>query len=135
MAPAVPDPRVLSLDARLAPVDRWLWRWAASVGSGLPGSIAPDPALHSRVPPLNDDEAIVTDGIVTHAPYGWPSFLHTWYRTDKSTQQIAQKFGLNRSSALLEHQVVLGYVLGQLYALGVRLPRFPGVAVAGRLSV
>lgn len=117
-----------ALDVRLAPTDRWLMRWAASSGSGLP--LPPEAAdflPRTRVPPLAPEDAVLTDHLVSEAPYRWDAFLHSWYRSEKSAEQIGMILGIGRTAVYGEHKVVLGYMLGQLLAYGADLPRFPGL--------
>lgn len=112
-----------SLDARLAATDRWFWRWAASHGSCLPTDEVPT----ARFPPLAPTDAIQTDDIIAEAPYRWDSFVHSWYRSDKSPEQIGAQIGMGRTAVYAEHKIVLGYFLGQFRAYNIDIPNYPGL--------
>jgi hypothetical protein len=114
------------MDPRLSPVDRWMRRWAASQGSGLPCEVSEE-IRRSRLPPLNDDVAIETDKIVHALPFFWPRFVNWWYRSEKPPEVIGASFGLKRTAVYQEHRVVLGYLLGQFHAHELPIPIFPGI--------
>jgi hypothetical protein len=116
--------REYALDPRLAPTDRHMHRWAGSQGSGLPV----DPALadglpRTRLPPLSDDVAIITDQIVLHSPPYWQRFVFKWYRSPKPREVIAAELGVPVLSIGAEHQVLLAYLMGRLTGAGVVLPK------------
>jgi hypothetical protein len=119
-----------ALDPRLAPADRLMQRWAASQGSGLAALMgeASDEVRQSTLSPLDDQTAMVADRIVLKAPYRWPRFIHSWYRSSKPAEVIGEEMGISRSAVYTEHKVVLGYLTGMFEAYGIPLPQFPGIA-------
>jgi hypothetical protein len=114
-----------ALDARLAPTDRHMQRWAVGEGSGLPDF---ERALfpQSNLTPLAPDVAIVTDQIVLTAPAHWRRFTVIWYRSDCSTDQLAEDLGMGRDKLFIERRIVLAYLLGCLTSAGVGLSTFDG---------
>lgn len=81
----------------------------------------------TRVPPLAPTDAIKTEEVVSVAPYHWDSFIHSWYRSEKSAEQIGQLLNIGRTAVYSEHKIVLGYLLGQLRAAGLIIPQYPGL--------
>jgi hypothetical protein len=76
---------------------------------------------------LAPTDAIKTDEVIITAPYHWDSFIHSWYRSEKSAEQIGDLMGMGRTAVYSEHKIVLGYLLGQLRAVGLIIPQYPGL--------
>lgn len=99
-------------------------RWAASQGVGLPVDPRLADALpRTRLPPLPDDVAIITDQIVLHSPTYFQRFTFKWYRSPKPRELIAEELGLPVIAIPLEHHVVLAYFMGRLVGAGIVLPK------------
>ena len=116
-----------SLDARLLPTDRHLQRWAVGQGTGLENT---ERALIpvSHLTPLDDEQAVLTDQVILSAPEHWRRFIHRWYRSDCSVDQLGQEFGLGRDKLYFERRLVLAYLLGRLEAIGIHLSTFEPIA-------
>ena len=115
--------RDTALDPRFRAVDRYLWRWAVGQGSGLGlDAEATDVLRQSRPPPLPEPEAITVDMIVLGAPPWARTFVFTWFRSDKSVEQIAERLHCRPRAVYDERKLVLAYFLGQLAAAGIRIP-------------
>lgn len=112
-----------ALDARLAPTDRHMQRWAVGQGSGFPDV---DRALYaqSRLTPLAPEIDVQTDQIVLATPSHWRSFVVRWYRSDCSVQQLAEELGMSRDKLFVERRIVLAYLLGRLTSVGIHLSTF-----------
>jgi hypothetical protein len=122
-----------SLDRRVRPTARWLERWAAGQGSGLPMSESelvelaeqgmdmdePRVARRSLATPLSDSDAVLTDLVLQRSPEWASRFVKLWYRTSTSVEQIAQELGLDVREVYREHKVVLAYYLGRLTEAGL----------------
>jgi hypothetical protein len=117
--------RANALDPRLLPTERHLQRWAVSQGSGLPlPSELADILPRTKLPPLPDDQAVVTDQAILHSPRYWQRFVHSWYRSPKPAEVIAGELGLSRASVYDERRLVLAYFFGRLTEAGIPLASF-----------
>lgn len=114
-----------ALDPRLEPTDRHMQRWAVSQGSALPL----DPALADilprlKVPPLPDDQAVVTDQVVLRSPEHWKRFVFKWYRSPKPKEVIARELGLRTQTVDVERLIVLAYLHGCLTTAGIAIAAY-----------
>ncbi len=102
-------------------------RWAIGQGSGLPD---PDRALfpQSKLTPLSIDDDIRTDQVVLTSPKQWKIFITLWYRSDLSSQQLADELGMKRDKLFNERKLVLAYLLGRLTAVGVQIATFEAIS-------
>jgi hypothetical protein len=85
-----------------------LERWAISVGDGLYD--APwDDVPQSRVPPLNDQMAIVVDQLVIRSGDKTRRLVGYWYRTPLAKSVIAEKLGCSRDTIYVRWNAALWY--------------------------
>lgn len=114
-----------SLDVRFVPTDRHMQRWAQSQGADLPLDAELGDAIPKvKLPPLPDDQAVITDQIVLDAPEYWRDLIFSWYRSPKPTDVIATELGCKKTQIYFEWKLVLAYLLGRLTEAGVRLPSY-----------
>lgn len=112
-----------TLDRRLRPIARHLERWAISQGSGLPLSAEEGDSLpDTKLTPLSDDEAVITDATILYSPEPMKRFVCAWFRSAKPTTVIAEEFGLSRTALYVELKMVLAYYLGRLHEAGLQIP-------------
>lgn len=112
--------RDTALDPRFRAVDRYLWRWAVSQGSGLPCF---DDIVHAaKPPPLPAPEAILCDDMIRESPVWARDFVVMWFRSDCSTEQIAERLQIRLRGVWEERKLVLAYYLGRLAQAGIRIP-------------
>lgn len=113
------------MDLRLLPTHRHMQQWAESQGADLPvDPDAGDGIPRTKLPPLNDDYAVITDQIVQTVPEDWRNFIFSLYRSPKPTEVIAEEFGWKKTQVYFERKLVLAYLLGRLTEAGVRLASY-----------
>jgi hypothetical protein len=81
----------------LLTTDRIMQRWAVANGSGLPSERWDDSRV-SRVPPLDDDTALVVDRIVLNCPPQTNKIIVLWYCKPLPTVEIARLAGMSPRS-------------------------------------
>lgn len=81
----------------LLTTDRIMQRWAVANGSGLPTERWDDSRV-SRVPPLDDDTAILVEGIVNKCPPKTNKIIVLWYCKPLPTSEIARLAGMSPRS-------------------------------------
>jgi hypothetical protein len=112
--------RDTALDPRFRAVDRYLWRWAVSHGSGLPCF---DDIVHeAKPPPLPDDEAVLLDELIRNSPSWMRNFVVMWFRSDCSIHQIAERLQIRLRGVYEQRLVALARVDGLLQGAGIRIP-------------
>jgi hypothetical protein len=94
--------------SELRTTDWILERWAISVGDGLRGMPWED-VPRSKVPPLNDQCAIVVDQLVMRSGDSTKRLVGYWYRTALAKTVIAQKLGVNRDTIYFRWNSALWY--------------------------
>lgn len=119
--------RVLTRDTALDPrfrwIDRYLWRWSVGQGSGLPLDADDADQLPSSKPtPLSEDESIAIDLAILHSPDWARRFVFMWFRSDRTTEQIAQELQIRVRAVYEERKLVLSYYLGRFTELGISIP-------------
>lgn len=116
-----------ALDARLEPTDWHMQRWAQSQGSDLLISDeAADALPRVKLPPLADEDAVITDQIVLHSPDHWRGFVFSWYNSPKPIEIIARELGCDKRTVYTERRLVLAYLLGRLIGAGVKIATYHG---------
>lgn len=81
----------------LLTTDRIMQRWAVANGCGLPTERWDDLRV-SRVPPLDDDTALVVDQIVLKCPPKTNKIIVLWYTKPLPTVEIARLAGMSPRS-------------------------------------
>lgn len=81
----------------LLTTDRIMQRWAVANGCGLPTERWDDSRV-SRVPPLDDDTALVVDRIVLECPPKTNKIVVLWYCKPLPTVEIARLAGMSPRS-------------------------------------
>jgi hypothetical protein len=89
-----------------------LERWAISVGDGLYG-IQWEDIPQSRVPPLNDQMAIVVDQLILRSGDKTKRLIGYWYRTNLPKTEIARKIGVDRDTIYARWNSALHYFRGR----------------------
>jgi hypothetical protein len=89
-----------------------LERWAISVGDGLYG-IQWEDIPQSRVPPLNDQMAIVVDQLILRSGDKTKKLIGYWYRTPLPKTEIARKLGMDRDTIYVRWNAALHYFRGR----------------------
>lgn len=82
----------------LLTTNRVMERWAVANGSGLPSEIWDDNPRKSRVPPLDDDTALVVDSIVQRAPPKTRKLVVGWYMRPVPTVELARELSMSPRS-------------------------------------
>lgn len=91
----------------------WIFeRWAASVGDGLYDAPWEDVPV-SRVPPLNDQMAIIVDQLVMRSGDKTKRLMGYWYRTALPKTVIAQRIGVDRDTIYVRWNAALWYFRGR----------------------
>jgi hypothetical protein len=93
------DPILRELDMDLLATDRVLQRWASSVGTDLPVEDWDIPPI-AKLPPLDDETAIVVDQIILRSPMRVRRLVIPWYKGKGSSTTIAEKLGIGTWDAL-----------------------------------
>jgi hypothetical protein len=120
--------RDTALDPRFRPIDRHLWRWSVSQGSGMALSALEAEILpESRPTPLSDIEAVITDRVVLASPIWVRDFVFMWFRSDATVQVIAQRLQCRSRAVYDERKLVLAYCLGRLREAGIAIPTWEPV--------
>lgn len=81
----------------LLTTDRIMQRWAVANGSGLPTERWDDSRV-ARVPPLDDDTALLVDQIVLKCPPKTNKVLVEWYCRPLPTAEIARSLKMSPRS-------------------------------------
>lgn len=81
----------------LLTTDRIMQRWSVANGSGLPAECWDDSRV-SRVPPLDDDTALLVDEIVLKCPPKTNKVIVEWYCKPLPTSEIARRLGMSPRS-------------------------------------
>lgn len=79
----------------LMTTNRIMERWAVSNGNGLPTERWDD-SRTSRPPALDDDTALVVDGIVLRCPPKTNKVIVSWFCKPLPTVEIARQLGMSR---------------------------------------
>lgn len=119
--------RVLTRDTALDPrfrwIDRYLWRWSVGQGSGLPMDADTADRLPSSKPtPLPEEEAIAIDMAILNSPDWARRFVFMWFRSDRTTEEIALELSCRVRAIYDERKLVLAYYLGRFTELGISIP-------------
>lgn len=85
-----------------------LERWAVSVGDGVYGIPWAD-VPQSKVPPLNDQMAIVVDQLILRSGNKTQRLVGYWYRTNLPKSEIARKIGVHRDTIYVRWNSALHY--------------------------
>lgn len=104
--------RAVKVVSELKATNWILERWAVSVGDGLYGAPWED-VPQSRVPPLNEQMAIVVDQLVLRAGDNTRRLVGYWYRTPLAKTVIAQKLGVSRDTIYVRWNAALWYFRGR----------------------
>lgn len=99
-----------ALEPGLIPVDRIMQRWAVANGTGLPSDRWDDNPRHSKVPPLDDDSAIVVERLVLSCPEKTRVLLQKWYGTPEPASVIAERLGMSRRSLYTGWRLSLNFM-------------------------
>lgn len=115
--------RDTALDPRFRGIDRFLWRWSVGQGSDMPL----DPADADKLPiskptPLSPDVAIVVDQAILCSADWARRFVFMWFRSDWSTEQIAEELRMRVRAVYDERKIVFSYYLGRFHEIGIRIP-------------
>lgn len=94
----------------LLTTNRILERWAVANGSGMPTLRWDDNTRRSRVPPLDDDTAIVVDRIVVHSPPRTRRLVSGWYLRPVPTVELARELGMSPRSVERGLHVCLNFL-------------------------
>jgi hypothetical protein len=113
-------------DPRVRPVDLQFQRWASNPGSTV---IAPGLAQmrflagrNGALAPLSDRDLYIVDVAVKRAPRWARDIVLMWYRSERSTREIALSLGLPRHQAVPELRTTsLCFFLGHFTAMGMQL--------------
>lgn len=97
------------LPEELVPVELIHQRWAVSVGDGLPREKW-DEITASRMPPLDDDTAIVVDQQILRSPPRTKLFIRTWYKAPAPRRTLATTWGMTEDSVERCRPIVLNYM-------------------------
>jgi hypothetical protein len=89
-----------------------LERWAVSVGDGIYDAPWED-IPQSRVPPLNDQMAIVVDQLILRSGDKTKRLIGYWYRTPLPKTEIARKLGIDRDTIYVRWNAALHYFRGR----------------------
>ena len=76
----------------------------------------------SKPTPLPEDEAIVVDIAILHSPDWARRFVFMWFRSDRTTEEIADELKCRVRAVYEERKLVLSYYLGRFTELGIRIP-------------
>jgi len=116
-----------ALDPRLRPTDRWLERWASTPGTGpkfpdlAVAHMAPSPGWGGPSA-LSDEDAYLVDRAVKTAPSWAGLFVTMWYKSERSTSEIADALRIKRGKPMeREREIVLSYFLGRLAQMGLEI--------------
>ncbi len=115
------------IDPMLRPVDLCFQRWASNPGSSIvePG-LAQMRFLAGKtggLPPLADRDIYMVDVALKRANKLRRSITLLWYRSERSTREIASSLGLPRHQAVHEMRMAaLNYFNGCFDTMGMRLP-------------
>jgi hypothetical protein len=94
----------------LMTTNRVMERWAVANGSGLPTEQWDDNPRRSRVPPLDDDTALVVDAIVQHSPPKTRRLVVGWYMRPVPTRELARELSMSPRSLEKGLHVSLNYL-------------------------
>lgn len=118
-------------DPRLRGVDRCFQRWSVT-----PTSVREAPRIasivflgaHASAPvALPDRESHLMDLAVRNSPQWAREFVILWYRSERTSQEIADLLGMKRRQAVYEERhVVLSYYLGRLTQMGLQVVSWDG---------
>jgi len=115
--------RDTALDPRLRGVDRYLWRWSVSQGYDLPITAEEAESLPlSRPTPLAEDEAVLVDQAVIRSPTWASQFVFMWFRSNRTTAQMAKQRACPVRAIYDERRIVLAYYLGRFTEIGITIP-------------
>lgn len=101
--------RIVKVVPELKATDWILERWAISVGDGLYG-IPWEDVPQSKVPPLNDQMAIVVDQLILRSGDNTRRLVGYWYRTALPKTVIARKLNCSRDNIYLRWNAALWYL-------------------------
>jgi len=99
---------VSKLATELRATDLILQAWSASVGDGLHDAPWADVPV-SRIPPLDDQLAIVVDQLVCRAHPDTRRLMGFWYRTTLPRSEIARKMNCHRDTLYVRWNAGLAY--------------------------
>ncbi|HEY1900719.1 MAG TPA: hypothetical protein VGG49_13105 [Steroidobacteraceae bacterium] len=115
--------RETALDPRFRGIDRFLWRWSVGQGTTLPIDAEEAEGLPlSRPTPLQPDVAIVVDQAIQRSAEWARRFVFLWFRSDRSTQEIAVLMRIRLRAVYDERKIVFSYYLGRFHEIGIRIP-------------
>lgn len=108
------------LDPELAPTDMIMQRWAVSVGDGMPTEGEWNDEPQAKVPPLDDETAIIVDRLIMHQLLPRQrKFAFRWWKSRLPREVIAEELGLSRTSLTLERRSLLWYLRGLFQSKGI----------------
>lgn len=97
------------LPPELVPIELIHQRWAVSVGDGLPRELWDE--IHvARMPPLDDDTAIVVDQQILRSPPRTRTFIRAWYKTAAPARALAKQWDMSERSVRRCRPIVLNYM-------------------------
>jgi hypothetical protein len=97
------------LPPELVPVELILQRWAVSIGDGLPREMW-DEIPSARMPPLDDDTAIIVDQQYLRSPPRTKLFVKTWYKAPAPRRTLATTWGMTEEAVERCRPIVLNYM-------------------------
>jgi hypothetical protein len=97
------------LPPELVPVELIHQRWAVSVGDGLPRERWED-STATRMPPLDDETAIVVDQQILRSPPRTQLFIRTWYKAPAPIRTLATKWDMSERSVMRCRPIVLNFM-------------------------
>jgi hypothetical protein len=104
--------RAIKVVSELKATNWILERWAVSVGDGIYG-ISWEDVPQSKVPPLNDQMAIVVDQLILRSGDKTRKLIGYWYRTPLAKTEIARKIGCDRDTIYVRWNAALHYFRGR----------------------
>lgn len=97
------------LPPELVPIELIFQRWAVSIGDGLPREMW-DEIPSARMPPLDDDTAIVVDQQYLRSPPRTKLFIKTWYKAPAPKRALATHWGMTEDAVERCRPIVLNYM-------------------------
>lgn len=97
------------LPPELVPIEIIFQRWAVSIGDGLPREMW-DEIPSARMPPLDDDTAIIVDQQYLRSPPRTKLFIKTWYKAPAPKRALATHWGMTEEAVERCRPIVLNYM-------------------------
>lgn len=103
-----PSRRFRGVPLHLLGSHRILERWAVSIGDGST-DMAWQEIARTKIPPLDEQAAIVVDQLVCRAPRTTRKVVELWYRRPDPVTAIAQALRMDRDFAVYRWHTSLEY--------------------------